>query len=248
MTFNLVANYFTSTRDFGIITNDPGQVAEIENVFEADWNQTTVYPSQPDLVWSPTNSREKIDGVIAGAKYTLDVYNEEDSDPVSMQDLENAAQQRHVQVRFITADLSSGKGVDGNAAERSTLNENGVDARMLNSPNYIHAKMVLADYGTANALAYLGSENFSKTSLDKNRELGILLHGNQTTILQSLETTFNGDWALTQPDSDGAATPAKKPTKRKKAPAATASMDAQGAQAADTIRANIKPAEFFPEP
>jgi phosphatidylserine/phosphatidylglycerophosphate/cardiolipin synthase-like enzyme len=95
-------------------------------------------------------------------------------------------------VRFITAVLtSSGSPTDGNAAERAKLNAGGVQAKGLNTP-YIHAKMVLADYGTGAAQVFLGSENFSSTSLDKNRELGIIL--DDSGILSSMERTFESDW------------------------------------------------------
>ncbi len=40
--------------------------------------------------------------------------------------------------------------------------------------HYIHAKTVLADYGTAQARLFAGSENFSADSFDKNRELGLI--------------------------------------------------------------------------
>ena len=38
---------------------------------------------------------------------------------------------------------------------------------------YIHAKAVVADPGTEEIRWFLGSENFSSTSLDLNRELGV---------------------------------------------------------------------------
>ena len=38
---------------------------------------------------------------------------------------------------------------------------------------YIHAKAVVADAGRGDQQAYLGSENFSFSSLRRNRELGI---------------------------------------------------------------------------
>ena len=41
------------------------------------------------------------------------------------------------------------------------------------APLYIHAKVVLADYGTAGARVFIGSENFSRASLTRNRELGL---------------------------------------------------------------------------
>ena len=191
MTFNLVPNYFSGTRDFGIVTANAAEVAEIDSVFNADWNGEPADPTLPELVWSPENSREKILSVINGATKTLEVYGEETEDPESMQALINAAQ-RGVAVRFITAVLSDRGGQDGNAAERQVLNDNGVQAKALNNP-YIHAKVVLADYGTPSAQVFLGSENFSKTSLDKNRELGIIL--NNPPLMDSIESTFNADWA-----------------------------------------------------
>jgi len=58
---------------------------------------------------------------------------------------------------------------------------------------YIHAKMVLADYGTPGAQAYIGSENFSCTSLNDNRECGILI--GEPAILDRLNATYASDWA-----------------------------------------------------
>jgi phosphatidylserine/phosphatidylglycerophosphate/cardiolipin synthase-like enzyme len=191
MTFNLAPNYFTNTRDFGIITTDPGQVAEISKVFAADWANQSITPSQPALVWSPNNSRAKILAIINGAAKTLEVYNEEASDKECMQAL-IAAAKRGVKVRFITAILKGRDSPDGNAAERATLNANGVQAKGLAAP-YIHAKMILADYGTANAKVFLGSENFSQTSLDKNRELGIIM--TDSAIMSSISGTFESDWS-----------------------------------------------------
>ena len=36
-TFNLCIKYFTLTRDYGVITDDPCHVAQIVEVFNADW-------------------------------------------------------------------------------------------------------------------------------------------------------------------------------------------------------------------
>ncbi len=187
MTFNLRSNYFSGTRDFGVITYDRDQVAEISSVFEADWADEPFSPSEPSLVWSPDNSRAKILGIIDGAAQTLEVYNEETADKECMAALISAAN-RGVQVRFLTAVLKrDADSTDANAAEREALNSDGVQAKGLAVP-YIHAKMILAD----NAKAFLGSENFSKTSLDKNRELGIIV--DEPAILESLKDTFEADW------------------------------------------------------
>jgi cardiolipin synthase A/B len=43
-------------------------------------------------------------------------------------------------------------------------------------------------------ITFTGSENFSSTSLDENRELGIVLA--DPTALATLTHTFEQDWAL----------------------------------------------------
>ena len=73
-----------------------------------------------------------------------------------------------------------------------TIYSNGVTA-CVGTFLYIHAKMVLADYGTDAAQVFLGSENFSRTSLNRNRELGILLR--EPDLLDRLHAVFEQDWA-----------------------------------------------------
>ncbi len=191
MTFNLSASYFSNTRDFGYITADPAQVGEIENVFQADWDNTGVSPSEPSLVWSPDNSRSKILDIINNARRTLLVDNEETADTQCMNALIDAAK-RGVSVRFLTAVLSSSSGGDGNAAERDVLNQAGVQAKGATN-HYMHGKMLLADYGTSSERGFIGSENFSSTSLDKNRELGVIL--TDQSALQKIDGIFESDWS-----------------------------------------------------
>ena len=57
---------------------------------------------------------------------------------------------------------------------------------------YIHAKALVADLGTTNAIGYLGSINFSIASLTRNRELGLFVH--DTSTLQALATTITTDY------------------------------------------------------
>jgi len=189
MTFNLQPGYFGSTRDFAIITTVPDEVGEIARVFEADWNARNIVPEVSSLVWSPTDSRQKLLSLIAGAIKTLEIYNEEAEDRQILQAMIDAAK-RGVKVRFISAQLGE-RGVDRNQEGRDLLNSNGVNAKCVTVP-YIHGKMILADYGTSNARVFIGSENFSQTSLDRNRELGILV--TEPEILDRLHTTFEADW------------------------------------------------------
>ena len=191
MSFNLTTEYFGSTRDFGIITTVPAEVAEVEAVFQADWSGKSITPNVASLVWSPVNSSAKLTALIASAKKTLDIYCEEAEDPGTLGAMVAAAQ-RGVKVRFIAAVLSGEGKVNGNARGITTLESGGVNA-VSKSFLYIHAKMALADYGTPNAQAYIGSENFSCVSLTKNRECGIMV--TESAILDRLNTTYASDWA-----------------------------------------------------
>jgi phosphatidylserine/phosphatidylglycerophosphate/cardiolipin synthase-like enzyme len=191
MTFNLEPGYFATTRDFGIITTNASEIQEISEVFEADWNYRNITPAFPSLVWSPVNSRAKILGVINHAAKTLDVYNEEINDQQCINALVAAAK-RGVTVRVIAADMES-NGKNKNAPALTTLNKAGAQAKSITSL-YIHAKMVLADYGTPDQVAYLGSENLGEVSLDQNRELGILV--TEKPILDRLESVFSQDWLV----------------------------------------------------
>ncbi len=198
MSFNLVSNYFgvvspgdTATRDFGIVTTVPAEVAEVAAVFDADWNSQAITPAAPSLVWSPVNSRAKLTALINGAKATLDVYCEEASDPGTLGALVAAAK-RGVRVRYIAAVLSGSGKTNGNAQGVTFMNAGGVSA-VCKSFLYIHAKMVLADQGSPGASAYIGSVNFSCTSLNDNRECGIIV--TEAAILQRLGATYQSDWA-----------------------------------------------------
>jgi phosphatidylserine/phosphatidylglycerophosphate/cardiolipin synthase-like enzyme len=53
---------------------------------------------------------------------------------------------------------------------------------------YVHAKAIAAD----RRVVFTGSENLSSTSLDQNRELGLLLA--ETAAINAVETAFATDW------------------------------------------------------
>jgi phosphatidylserine/phosphatidylglycerophosphate/cardiolipin synthase-like enzyme len=191
MSFNLTTDYFGGTRDFGIVTTVPAEAAEIAAVFAADWAGTTITPKVPSLVWSPVNSRSKLTALANGARSTLDVYCEEAEDPGTLGALVAAAK-RGVKVRFIGAVLSGEGKLNGNARGVTFMQAGGV-AAVCKGFLYIHAKMALADIGSPQAQAYIGSENLSCVSLGDNRECGIIV--TEPEILQRLEATFQSDWA-----------------------------------------------------
>jgi cardiolipin synthase len=177
-TFNLSASGFSRNREFGVIDQSRADADALATIFAADWNQRQPHISDARLVISPDNSRRDLQALIDGARHTLDLYAEEVND-ASIETHLAAAVRRHVRVRLITSQPSPG--VD-------LLRRSGVQVALMRQP-YVHAKAIVAD-GTR---LFIGSENLSSTSLDRNREVGILL--NDRSVSSIVERTFVADWA-----------------------------------------------------
>jgi len=184
MTLNQDHTAYTKNREFGIIDGDPRDIAEIASTFDADWNRTVPELSDPNLVWSPVNSQERILALLDAANRSLEVENEEMQDK-EVEDHLIAAAKRGVDVRVVMSPSESKK--DANAPGRNRISQGGVKVCLITKP-YIHAKLIIAD----GSEAFVGSENFSPTSLNCNRELGILV--NDSGILGVLSSTFDADW------------------------------------------------------
>lgn len=193
MNQNLTRSSFTGNREFGVITTRPEEVGQAAAIFAADWTRSAEPPDGP-LIVSPTTSRADLLGLIDGARRELDVYAEVMRDPEVMAAFVAAAR-RGVAVRLIMSGDRDGD--DDNAEERAELAAAGVEVRLARGGLYIHAKMVLAD----GERAFVGSQNFTATSLDLNRELGMFL--DDRASVGRLARTFDRDFAEGQPEGGG---------------------------------------------
>jgi phosphatidylserine/phosphatidylglycerophosphate/cardiolipin synthase-like enzyme len=140
------------------------------------------------LVWSPTNSRSALTGLIEGATKSLLISQEEFAD-TGLQTLVEAALRRGVAVTLVQENMG-GK----YSSVLTALKSAGATIAIYSSKTgyYIHAKTVLADYGTAQAKLFVGSENFSTDSLDKNRELGLII--SDSGCLAGVEAAITADY------------------------------------------------------
>jgi hypothetical protein len=177
-TFNFSSSGFLSNREFGLIEKNKTDAAALAAIFDADWNRRPARFSSSDLVVSPVNSRHTFTSLIDSARHTLDLYAEEVADPTLEAHLAGAVH-RGVRVRLIVP--SSSPGVDA-------VSKAGVAVKIQPQP-YVHAKSIVAD---AHAF-FIGSENISPTSLDKNREVGITLDNRQ--LAGFVESAFTRDWS-----------------------------------------------------
>src|ERR1039457_2478962 len=167
-----------------------------------------------------TDERRGIDPVgINGATSALAVENEEMDDSAVTGALAAAAR-RGVDV---TVTMTADSEWDQAFAE---LTQAGVHIRLYPDDSaalYIHAKAVVADAGLSGQQVLVGSQNFSVSSLDYNRELGIITH--DPTEVAAVSRVLGGDYA-------GAASYSP-------AAAATQSASAKGADASCTATASV---------
>jgi cardiolipin synthase A/B len=190
MTLNLQSQYYSTTRDFAVVDTNASDVSAITAVFNADYAHTAITPGAgADLVWSPTTSQADLTGLINNAKDSLQIYSEEMDDTTITGDLVAAAK-RGVDVQVV------GENEDGEYdSEYNQLYKAGVQISYYSNPDgfYIHGKVILADYGQSTADIFIGSQNFSNTSLTENRELGLII--NDSAIESSINTDFQKDFA-----------------------------------------------------
>lgn len=179
---NLTFSAFSKNREYDVLDTNPQDVSEVRDIFIADWQNKSLTPADTHLVVSPDNSRSALTTLIENARSSLDIEIEDINDPRIVSDL--SAKCGQIKIRFIVPTFSQ---ISSNENAVKELANAGCFVKTLSSP-YIHAKLILAD----NAKAYTGSVNLSTQSLDDNREVGIMLTGNDS--LSVLSSTFEKDW------------------------------------------------------
>jgi cardiolipin synthase A/B len=190
-TFNLCTKYFTLTRDYGIITHDPQHVAQIIEVFNADWEHVDWTPSAYEgLLWSNSNSRFHMAQFIDKATERLDVQHPKYVDAVILDHLAAAAD-RGVKVHVLCGGkhgISEWDILDTFASLR-TLRRFGVKVHKQKNLR-VHAKLLIAD----NQFALVGSMNIDRSAFDLRRELGIEI--DDPEVVARLKEVFDNDWDL----------------------------------------------------
>lgn len=174
-----------TNREYGIIDTKQQDVQAAQAIFNADWNRTSAQFDDPNLVVSPLNARNDFTALINNAHKTLLIEAEEMQDNGIEQALVHAAQ-RGVRVQVILPSPGNSSS-DSNSSGISVIKQGGVmvkeDVRL-----YMHAKIIVVD----GYMAFVGSENISTASLDRNRELGIIV--SDPAVLNTLQQTFQQDW------------------------------------------------------
>jgi phosphatidylserine/phosphatidylglycerophosphate/cardiolipin synthase-like enzyme len=195
-----------STRDFGLVIRDPDAIAEIDRVFEADWQNAqdgtanTPELSSPALLWSPVSAGSKLAQLIGSAQASVSVMAENLGEAGVMKALGDAAAAGR-SVRVLVSACDKNFNPHFNYPYLKELVARGAQARTLPAPEtpeqpYIHAKMILVD----SERAYVGSANFSRNSLLCSRELGALVADRE--VLGNIARVFEDDWAKASAPAD----------------------------------------------
>ncbi len=183
-TGNYSKAYMLKERNFVATDRDVDDVGNLARLFDADWKRESPDLSCTRLVVAPVNARTRLLDFLRAAKSEILIESMQFSDE-DVRDVVLERKKAGVTVRAILADPDW---IDANAKAAAPLKNAGIDVRWLKTPG-VHVKAVVVDHQRA----YLGSENFSRTSLSKNREIGLLV--DEVKNIDLMAATFEKDWA-----------------------------------------------------
>ncbi|MHB1665912.1 phospholipase D-like domain-containing protein [Thiomonas sp.] len=179
------ANYdysaFHYNREYIDVTRNPAVVQAARTVFQADWtNRPAGTLPHRILVLSP-GSETRIAAIIDQPGPVSLESEEMGNDPQILQAI--AAKGRLARI-ILPAGISP-------TDQRNVrwLRARGVQIRLLpKRPIYLHAKIIVGPN-----ISFIGSENYSRSSLDLNREMGMRLRNPAERRI--LQAQFDRDWA-----------------------------------------------------
>lgn len=187
-TGNYSKSFMLKERNYVVTDKDPWDLQNLGALFEADWLGVSPSLDCTRLLVSPINAKQRILSLIGSATSTLVIHSMQLGD-TSVRNAVAARKAAGVDVRVLLANPSW---IDANQYAASFLASNGIPARWLAAPS-VHVKAIVAD----GARAYTGSENLSYTSLNKNREVGVVL--TEAPAVSAMLATFEKDWAIATP-------------------------------------------------
>jgi len=190
MSLNWAPKYFGLTRDYGLVTNDPEEVAEVAGCFEADWNRVDFTPPQvSNLIWSVGTARQAVIDFIKEADKSLYIQHEKYVDTPVIEALVHAKMKKGVKVHATALPVHSLRSfyiLEGVAGLR-LLEDLGIHVHKLHGV-HMHAKLILAD----KKRALLSSFNIYPKCFNERRELGIRF--SDPHLIERLVKIFKSDW------------------------------------------------------
>jgi hypothetical protein len=186
-TFNPTRENLHYTRDFGVEIHDRKIAAELDRLFDADWDDIAFTPDAESLLLiSPYNSRRKMAAILGAAEESIQIADAKLEDPAIVGLVAEKAR-KGVSVRVLGDAKHGGKfpaGIEFRAVPRYKL----------------HAKLTIVD----GKRAVLGSMNMRTESFDRRREVCVVVEDSEA--LKRLKAVFESDWEQKPAPSSSAAT------------------------------------------
>ncbi len=197
-TFNFCDKYFSQTRDYGLVVEDPPVVREVVAGFHADWDRVrfpehaATQDSHSPLLWSNHNARPVMGSFIDEAQHTLRVQHPKFVDAAILDRLLEA-KARGVDVRVLCGGRHGISEYDLLDTFSSLRILRRADIRVRKQRGLrLHAKLILAD----GERAIVGSMNIDRSAFDLRRELGVVV-ANPAAVAR-LRQVFHDDWEEAQ--------------------------------------------------
>ena len=178
-TNNITSSAFKSSREYMFHSYNLWIKKSLDIIFDKDWSEDKIEMADihPNLLICNINCRIGIENLLNNARESIYIQTQYITDSNIFEILKNKSNLSWFQI--IVADTD-----DNN----DLLNYFGpAKIKKLKKP-YVHAKMILVD----NKYLVLGSMNLSQNSLDKNREIWIILI--DQSLIDRFIIQFNKDW------------------------------------------------------
>lgn len=197
-----------TNREYIICDTDPQDIQMLTAIFQAD-KQGTPLPTQtaPNLVVTDMNAHVMLHALLNSAQQSIYIQVEALADPkvggrwAQSQSIEgallDAVQSRNLQdikimLPPLPGALTTMPTVDNHMAISDLQSASPAITVTTQSQYYMHAKLIIIDQ----RLAFIGSQNLTRESLNYNREVGIIIQN--ADCVKKLSATFLADWAGAQ--------------------------------------------------
>ena len=163
-TGNFSYSTFTKNRDFFIFTEDLNTKNKLKENFYNDYNSTKINIFDNNLIFSPNSSRIKFEKLFDEAERNIKMYFQYLKDDELVNKLINIKKEKNISIEIIIPDTAT--------EDENTIKLKNAWINILVLPKYkMHAKAILVD----EKYLFIWSINFSTYSIDRNREVWILI-------------------------------------------------------------------------
>lgn len=182
-TANLTHSSLFTNREYMFLSSNPWVLQSLKTIFAKDRSGERIMLADihPNLVICNINCRGVIENMLDTAKESIIIDTQYINDPAII-DILSRQKKNLKEMKLLVANI------DTNDMVQNLL----PDVTKKYTERYLHAKMILIDH----KLLLLGSMNLSANSLDKNREIWILL--NDPTLISQFTTQFTKDWSISE--------------------------------------------------